>query len=283
MNPASMLLLSLGAALLAITIVLRRLAEIERRLAEERERKSEATGEEFASAGILAAELCHAIASPLTVILGQCELARVRNEEDRRIRMIAQGARSITSVIDRYRSLVQTGSGAYFPIDPEQYAEAAVNALKPLATKRDVNVHLLIDRAPTVECNAFLLAHGVRQMLQVAIEASPQGRGDVTLAVGLLPAEGEPTHVAFAVADDGPGADLEKLEAALHPLKEGAGARTDAIGYAIVETIARHLGGALVLDSARGQGTRATLKVPLTCAPATAKAHAPAQLARTRG
>ena len=276
-----MLLLSLGAGLLAVTIVLRRLAQIERRHAEERETDGEATGEELASAGILAAELCHAIASPLTVILGQCELARVSNEEGRRIRMIAQGARSIADVIERYRSLVRRGTGARFPIDPEQCAEAAVHALEPLAKQRAVNVHLLIDRAPTVESDAFLLSHGVRQMLQVAIEVSPQGHGDVTLAVGLLPVEGEPTHVAFAVADDGPGADLEKLQAALHPLKDGAGVCPGAIGYAIVQTIARSLGGALVLDSAQGQGTRATLKVPLVRARTTARA--PAQLARTPG
>ncbi len=281
MNPASMLLLSLGAGLLAVTIVLRRLAQIERRHAEEREKESEPTGGEFASAGILAAELCHAIASPLTVILGQCELARVANEEGRRIRMIARGARSITDVIERYRSLVRPGSGAHLPIDPEQCAEAAVHALESLARQRDVKVHLLLDRAPTVESNAFLLSHGIRQMLQVAIEASPQGRGDVTLAVGLLPVEGEPTHVAFAVADDGPGADLEKLEAALHPLKEGAGVCHGAIGYAIVQTIARSLGGAFVLDSAQGQGTRATLKVPLARVRARATTRAPAQLART--
>ena len=282
MNPTSMLLLSLVAALLAVTIVLRRLAEVERRHAEERDKESEAKGEEFASAGILAAELCHAIASPLTVILGQCELARGRNEENRRIRVIAQAARSVTDVIDRYRSLVQP-DGTHHPIDPERCAEAAVHALEPLARRRDVKVHLLVDRAPTVESNAFLLAHGVRQMLQVAIEASPQGRGDVTLAVGLLPVEGEPTHVAFAVADDGPGADLEKLEAALHPLKGGAGACPGAVGYAIVDAIARSLGGALVLDSARGQGTRVTLKIPLALARATSTARAPAQLARTEG
>jgi signal transduction histidine kinase len=235
-----MLLLSLGAALLAVTIVLRRLAEIERRHKEEREKESETAGDEFTSAGILAAELCHAIASPLTVILGQCELARTRNEEDRRLRMIAEGARSITDSIDRYRSLVQPGSGACHPIDPEQCAEAAIHALKPLAKRRDVNVHMLVDCAPTIESNAFLLSHGVRQMLQVAIEASPQRRGDVTL---------------------GPG----------------------AVGYSIVETIARSIGGALVLDSAPGHGTRATLKVPLLPSAATRAARRPAQLARTRG
>jgi signal transduction histidine kinase len=278
-----MLLLSLGAALLAVTIVLRRLAEIERRHKEEREKESETAGDEFTSAGILAAELCHAIASPLTVILGQCELARTRNEEDRRLRMIAEGARSITDSIDRYRSLVQPGSGACHPIDPEQCAEAAIHALKPLAKRRDVNVHMLVDCAPTIESNAFLLSHGVRQMLQVAIEASPQRRGDVTLAVGLLPVEGEPTHVAFAVADDGPGTELDKLQAALHPLKEGAGACPGAVGYSIVETIARSIGGALVLDSAPGHGTRATLKVPLLPSAATRAARRPAQLARTRG
>ena len=147
-------------------------------------------------------------------------------------------------------------------VDPEQCVREAAESLKEFAKERDVNVHLLLDASPLVPTNAFLLQQGVRQMLKVAIEVSPQGRGNVTLAVGLLPVEGAPTHAAFAVADDGPGVDPDALRSFLRPLSPG-GVAPAGVGYAVVDAIARALNGELLLDSSPGEGTRATLKVPL--------------------
>ena len=96
----------LSTALLTVAVLLRRLARVE----EDRARldaKLRSAGriddeeqEALRAIGVLTNELCHLVISPLTIILGQCELARSGGERTRRIETIERQARRIAAVVE---------------------------------------------------------------------------------------------------------------------------------------------------------------------------------------
>ena len=223
------------------------------------------TQEAFGAANMLIGELCHMVISPLTVILGQCELARAQAPGDRRLETVERQARRIADVIERHRGFAPAQRSEIREIDPAAVARAVVASVAPLAEERQVRIHEMLDELPPIRANPFLLGHALRHLLRAGVEAAPKGVGDVTLAVGLLPVDGDPAHVAFAVANDGPGMEPDQLPHVFHPFPtENESWRGGGFSYAIVYAIARAMGGDLLVESAPGAGTRATLKVPLS-------------------
>jgi PAS domain S-box-containing protein len=71
-------------------------------------------------------------------------------------------------------------------------------------------------------------------------------------------------HVRLAVIDSGTGMDAETLRRAVEPFytTKGVGKGT-GLGLSMVHGLAAQLGGALVLDSAPGRGTTATIYLPV--------------------
>jgi len=253
-------------------LTLHRLRVVEREQAEDRANgTADAQGlreeEALAAVGILTDEFCDRVVSPLTVILGQCELAQRRGEGDPRLERIESEARRILDAIDHQRRDPVYAGLALREIDPEPCVRRALEAAHALADRRGVNLHVMLDPMPRVPANPYLLTHALRSMLRGAIEGAAPGMGDVTFAVGLLPVDGPPTDLAFAVADDGEGMERGQFERIFQPDAQ-AGEVQNAIGfsYTVAWSIARTSGARLALDSAPGEGTRATLRVPLAVA-----------------
>lgn len=269
MSAAVFEFLLLGTSVLAVAVLLVRLQRVEsdrnRLLRQVDERRATTPqADTLAALGTLTSEIAHMVISPLTVILGLCELARSTGTDKARFDTIQRQARRIRDVVERYRDVGREFREDTGPIDPIECAREALDSLSALARERDVAVHELIEPVPHVEANRFLLTHALRQLLKSAIMAAPEGQGDVTLALGLLPDGEQPAHVAFAVADDGPGIELERLPRIFHPFPEGGTAvRGEGFAYAVVYAVARAMGSTVVVDSAPGAGTRATLKVPV--------------------
>ncbi len=208
--------------------------------------------DEFASAALLAEDLCESLTSSLTSIVGECDRARTAVEPAAHFDRIASEARNLLGVLSGHRRVTSKRSGGCVSVNLRRCAEIAVDSMRRLADERDVTLHLLVDNAPELQTDPVVLAQAVRQVLRVSIVSSRESGGDVTLALGLLPVEGAPTHLGVCIADDGPGFDL----------KRGASRRGSA-GYTVVEAMARALGGEIIIDSTPGKGTRATLKLPL--------------------
>ena len=255
-------LLLLLTSILTVVVLASRLHHVEterRRIATELTRVSGAQ-DAMGAVGMLTEDMSHLVISPLTVILGQCELARGGDKDLHRIEIIERQAHRITDVVERFRSIGKEHRDETEQIDPAHCARNVVDSLESLATERDVRIHEMFEPCPRIRANPALLSHALRHLLRTAIEAAPRNIGDVTLAVGVMPADNGPGHVMFAVADDGPGIPPEQLPRVFHPFPEGG---ANGFSYAVVYAIARAMGATLVVDSAPGAGTRATLKVPL--------------------
>lgn len=218
-----------------------------------------------------AVPLVDLLLSPITVIIGQCELARAGGAGNARLDVIERHARRAADLLRRPAAGTLTATGARAPqvpvgpvspdarlLQPHACVRAAVDSHAALASERGVAVHLNIDATPSIRANPFLLGHALRHLVRASLEAAPRGVGDVTVAVGELDGE-----VLFAVADDGPGLGAEQLAAIFDP-----GMRSDdpwgagALAYAVVHAVTQALGATLLLDTAPGAGTRATIRMP---------------------
>ena len=196
--------LYVAASLLAIGVLLRRLRAVE---AELRELRAGAPSRAVAGPARPATgvEVLDLMASPLSILLAQCELAKGSGEMDERIQLIERQARRMSKLI--HREIDTSDRRVRWEaqqLEPGACVRAAVTHHAGLALERGVKVHVLVDDTPAVKASPFLLPHALRHLVRAAIESASPNKGDVTVAVGLFPVTGEPTHVGFAVYDDGP-------------------------------------------------------------------------------
>jgi two-component system sensor histidine kinase FlrB len=128
-----------------------------------------------------------------------------------------------------------------------------------------------IDCEPTLQllCNREVLTGALLNLVSNALQASGQG---ALIAVQAALREG---RVCISVRDNGPGMSAEVLaqlgDGFFTTRPQGTG-----LGLAVVRAVARAHGGELEIRSAPGQGTCASLLLPLHegCADAGGRAHA---------
>jgi signal transduction histidine kinase len=204
------------------------------------------------------------LVSPLTAILAQCELARGQRRMDTRLEEVEKHAMRMRDLLARLPGADRKIEEELEEVDPQATMRAAVESYSGLSLDRDVKVHVVVERVPTVVTNARLLQRALRHLVRTAISSAPPRKGDVTAAVGLLPVEGEPTHLALAVADDGPGIEPARLLRILDPsIEEETQPTAEELAYSVVFALARAMGAQFAMQSAPGTGTRATIKIPL--------------------
>ena len=253
-------ILFVAASLLALGILFRRLRKAEAELDQWR-----AKADDPSQPLVLEGENRSTVVSAMTAILAQCEMARGQSRLDGRLmQVIERQARRVWDLLERH-SLPAPGSlEPVRPIIPEDMARAAIEAEAALAESRDIKIHLLVDEMPPVKASAAVLANALQQLIRAAVLSAPEGKGDVTVAVGPLPPGAETTHVGLCVADDGPGFEptalLEMLEP---PPGEQAPIGTPERSYALAYSLCRAMGVGFVMDSAPGGGTRTTIKLPI--------------------
>ena len=204
------------------------------------------------------------LVSPLAAILQQCEMARGQRKMDARLEEVEKHAVRMRDLLARLPGADRKIEEELEEVDPEEALRSAVDSYSGLSIDREVKVHVVAEPAPRVVTNARLLQRALRHLVRTALTSALPRKGDVTAAVGLLPIEGEPTHLAFAVADDGPGIEPARLVRILDPSIEGETQPTaEELAYSVVYALARAIGAQFAMDSAPGTGTRATIKIPL--------------------
>lgn len=257
-------ILFIATSLLALGILFRRLRRAEAELDHWRTRADDPT-----EPLVLEGEKRATVVSALTAILAQCETARGQASLDGRLlQVIERQARRVWDLLERHSLPLPQTLEPVRPIIPEDMARAVIEAEASLAESRDVKIHLMVDDTPPVKASAAVLANALQQVVRAAVLSAPEGKGDVTVAVGPLPAGAETTHVGLCVADDGPGFDPTALLEILEPpAGQEAPVGTPERSYALAYALCRAMGVGFVMDSAPGGGTRTTIKLPLQAAP----------------
>jgi len=115
---------------------------------------------------------------------------------------------------------------------------------------------------PPIAADPLALRRILENLVGNAVD-SLAGRGDgvVTVSTGTTASTGGGTLVRLTVADTGPGmtrAELDRAFDDFHTTKEGG----TGLGLSIVRRLVLDLGGALRIETAPGEGTRAIVELP---------------------
>ncbi|MGV3571868.1 MAG: two-component system sensor histidine kinase CreC [Ramlibacter sp.] len=212
--------------------------------------------------------LTHELKSPLSAIRGAAELLEdPRMPAAERARFLANISREtarIQQVVDRMLELTALESrralGTLAPVPLRPLLEELVAGAAPAAALRQVAVVLEPGDDAVVEGDAFLLRQAVSNLLENAVDFSPDG-GEVRVAL-----ESSRRQAVVRVRDAGPGippyAQAKVFEKFYSLPRPHTGKKSTGLGLSFVQRIAAlHRGGIALANHAEG-GAVATLSLP---------------------
>ena len=220
--------------------------------------------------------MTHEMKSPVAAIRGAAELLHEDMPAERRGKFVANiqaEARRLQNIIDRLLALSALESRKKLE-HPEtvalaDLARAVCAGLQPAAEARGLRLDLTCAGQPEVLGESFLLESALHNLLQNAIDFSPDG-GAIRIHVASDAAAQEAT---ISVEDEGPGIPdyaLPRLFERFYSLQRpGTGRKSSGLGLCFVrEAAALHRGRIEVANRSGTTGTRATLRLPVTIRPA---------------
>ncbi|WP_166826311.1 ATP-binding protein [Thalassoroseus pseudoceratinae] len=219
------------------------------------------------------AHMSHELRSPLTAILGFCDmlqsqtdLSRLQEIADTIHRNGSHLLEIINDILDLSRIEAQM-----LTIRSEEFLLAEVvrelRSLFELPDEDDNNAFETILETPvskTLKTDPLRLKQILSNLLSNAFKYAPDGIKE--LRIRTTP-DGE---IAFAVRDTGPGIAETELQQIFAPFSrlvhdEDTGVAGTGLGLAIGRRLAELLGGKLSVESQLGQGTTFTLTLPRSC------------------
>lgn len=185
----------------------------------------------------VSAELAHEIRTPLAVIRGSAELARLRKPDDPALRTdlaeIADGAGRLAEVVTALLELAQNPGEALHAAASPDAVVAQVSRLVPAQIQLE-----LTGAAPPVAGSLALVTRALAPLVENAGQHAEK-RVTIVLRAGDL--------VEFAVSDDGPGVPPGLRESIFEPGASSQG--SSGLGLGIARRVARSLGGDVVLSA----------------------------------
>ena len=215
--------------------------------------------ENLAAMGQLTATLAHEIKNPLAIIRGSARrLGKLEPEAERMAESVVEEVDRLVRTVSRY---LQFARGQAHEEGQGDATAALVATLDLLEGEFRARRCALVRDGLTVPATVRLEPEALKQvslnLVLNALEALPEG-GIVRVALVVGEREAEIT-----VHDDGPGIPPELLRRVGEPFfttrPQGTG-----LGLFLARRAAEGAGGTLRIESRPGEGTRVTLRLPLT-------------------
>jgi PAS domain S-box-containing protein len=226
------------------------------------------------------ATMSHEIRTPINAVLGYSDLldlgvhGPLNDPQREQVRRILRSARHLLSLVNDSLDLAKIEAGEMQvlrdPVDVRALCLSALEMAETLAAARQVSVH--DETEPLAGVRAWGDEDRIRQVLvnlvTNACKFTPQGG---TVRVGRARAAAPPDAVegrwvGIEVADTGPGIPPEMQERVFMPFVQDDASRGDirgtGLGLPISRTLARLMGGDVVLASTPGEGACFTLWLP---------------------
>jgi len=241
----------------------RQFSELARALAEMRERLE---GKQYVEKYVQ--NLAHEMKSPLTAVIGAAEILEGDPPAADRRRFadsIGEQARRLQAIIDRMLMLARVeqlqSPEAVAPVDLGQLLINAIDLRRQQLDARHLDCRLQAPPTLSTHGDAFLLQQAILNLLDNAIEFSPEGSHiDITLAAS----DGQAT---ISIRDHGSGAPdyaLEQIFDRFYSLPRPAtGRKSTGLGLALVREVARLHGGDAGFANHPEGGGMASLTVPV--------------------
>jgi two-component system sensor histidine kinase CreC len=215
--------------------------------------------------------LTHELKSPLSAIRGAAELLQEGMPVEQQARFIAnirtESAR-IARIVDRMLELAKLENRRETPemepVELDALVRTIAESHEPLLAARDLKLEIAAADRLTVSGNAFLLHQAVDNLVQNAIEFSPQG-GTVRVAV-VSERDRERDRVTISVTDEGPGIPayaLDRIFDRFYSLsRPDSGRKSTGLGLNLVREVAASHGGTVRVVNRQEGGALAELSLP---------------------
>jgi signal transduction histidine kinase/FixJ family two-component response regulator len=227
--------------------------------------------------GQLTGGVAHDFNNLLMAVMGNLDLLRKRIPDDPRLHRLIdgamQGAERGASLTQRLLAFARQQDLRAVPIDLRGLIQGMIDLLERSLGPRVVLRLGIPEGLPPARIDANQLELAILNLAINARDAMPDG-GSIDIRVAEYHASGDPAlrsgrYLKLSVIDTGRGMTAEILKRAVEPffsskpLGKGTG-----LGLSMVHGLAVQLGGTLQLTSTVGQGTTATLVLPVaTSAP----------------
>ncbi len=272
--------LILGLVGLAGHFVSKRLIEVTQRLLLDAERKKELEAhlrhaDRMSMMGILSASVAHEVGGPLTYLLGNVELMRVKLERDEydkaefleHLDEAALGAERIAHIVRDMRQMARRDDAqSLHEIDVKTVVQGTVKMASAEIRKR-AQLEVELGPIPGVVASETSLAQIFLNLLINAAQAIPEGSSEGQ-KVRVATSTGENGEAVISVSDTGHGIDDEAKKKLFTPFfttkptGEGTG-----LGLSICAQLVHSYGGHIEVDSQVGRGTTFTVLLPPRGAP----------------
>jgi signal transduction histidine kinase len=212
----------------------------------------------------------HELRTPLTSISGYLELvlddSALPDEHRRFLEIVDRNADRLLRLVSDLLLVAQIESGKLV-LEPEDadltdLAAHAVEALRPVAATRGIDLRLDVDPLPTLRGDPARLGQLLDNLISNAVKFTESG-GRVVVALG---ASGD--DVVLAVSDNGIGIPVAEQRRLFDRFFRASTAQDRAIegtglGLTIVHAIVRAHGGTIEVTSDEGQGTTFRVRLPV--------------------
>jgi signal transduction histidine kinase len=230
------------------------------------EKVNQGAGGETPLVEVIAAGIAHEVRNPLNALqinLGILEQELSAIIPDHRghvfevIGKIAQELRSLDHFVTEFLRFARPPRPALEPVAVRPLLADLVTFISPECARKGVSLSLVVEGGPEKAiADGFQLKHAVLNLVLNALQATADG-GAIVIEVG-----SDTQALEIAVRDTGEGmADevLLRVFEAFFTTREGG----TGLGLPIARRIAEGHGGTLLLRSREGEGTVATLRLPV--------------------
>ena len=228
-------------------------------------------GERLREVGEVAASVAHNFNNLLTVIRGNAEIIGDRLASDdplqQRVAKILKASDDGAQMINRIRESTRHEARATAPRAPVSLNEIVKDSIaftedyaKASQDERGARVRFETELAadvPRVRANAAALREVFVNLLRNSVDAI-EGEGRITIRTR---AEGD--HSLVEVTDTGAGIDEDVQGKLFRPFFTTKGERGTGLGLATCYAIVRRHGGDIEVESAPGEGTTFTVRLPV--------------------
>jgi len=219
------------------------------------------------------ATVSHELRTPLTAILGWAHMLRrgqfTGDSSNRAFETIERNARAQAQLIDDLLDVSRIVTGKLRidvrPLDPNSFIEAAIEAVRPAAEAKGVQVRKIMDTGVvSVAGDPVRLQQVVWNLLSNAIKFTPRG-GKVQVTL-----ERVNSHIEIAVSDTGSGIPADFLPHVFDRFRQADQKTTRThggmgLGLAIVRHLVElHGGTAHAVSEGEGRGSTFTVQLPVS-------------------
>lgn len=215
------------------------------------------------------ANMSHEIRTPLNAVLGYSQLlmtdSHLSPQQKERMQSILSAGQRLLHLINDILDLSKIEAGVlhfrqdYFDIHHELNDIVAIMRTKATGKGLALNSSIQLPDPAIVKSDRQKIGQVILNLLGNAIKFTQTG--EINLEVFL-----DQEAICIQVTDTGPGISAQELKSLFSAFKQGkAGEESGGTGLGLVisKHIAESLGGDITLESEPGQGTRATLRLPL--------------------